>query len=157
MIHICSHCAYEAPCLCDTGARPSQPAMVFVPNPATFHHPATIARLSMAYGDIGVSRRKLVHFVFDQLAHCTARIVRHDGSPVDAANLDVYGIWGEDASETWSGDFLKCRLQPPKQHASFKVAKRIRLAWLALALRCPRAAQSVIRNNDAVLNHDNDN
>jgi hypothetical protein len=157
MTIICTHCAYESPCLCDTGKRPAQPAIVFVPNPLTFHHPATMTRLAIAYRAIGVSRRKLVFFVFDQLAHCTAEVVRHDGSIVDVPGIDVFGIWGEDASETWSGQFLTFAIHPPVLHASLKVAKRIRALWIALSLRCPRTAQAVIKGNDSVLINANDN
>jgi hypothetical protein len=73
-----------------------------------------------------------------------AVVIDHDGIEIDLHRTDVDGIFGDDTSATWSGDFLSGRLRPRKLAAAQKITARIKLLWIALAVHDPIAAQSVL-------------
>ena len=64
---------------------------------------------------------------------------------VRGRRVDVDGIFGDDYSASWAGDFLAGRVRPRKLAASQKIAARIKLLWIALAAHNPAAANDVLR------------
>jgi hypothetical protein len=124
----------------------SEPTVIYVPSERILREALTIFNLAVAYASITprISRRRLIDWVYDRLMHTNAVVIDHDGIEIDLHRTDVDGIFGDDASATWSGDFLSGRLRPRKLAAAQKITARIKLLWIALAVHDPIAAQSVL-------------
>jgi hypothetical protein len=106
----------------------------------------TIFNLAIEYARIQprISRRRLVDWVYDRIIACEAVVIDHDGIEIDLLRVDVDGIFGDDYSASWAGDFLAGRVRPRRLAASPRIAARIKLLWIALAAHDPAAAKSVL-------------
>jgi hypothetical protein len=134
-------------CCCDVEITSRSPSIIYVPSADILHETYTIFNLAIAYAGIAprVSRRRLIDWVYDQIMGCEAVVIDHDGIEIDLHRVDVDGIFGDDYSASWAGDFLAGRVRPRKLAASQKIAARIKLLWIALAAHNPAAANDVLR------------
>ena len=128
-------------------SRPQGPSIIYVPSAEILRETYTIFILAIAYAGIAprVSRRRLIDWVYDRIIECEAVVIDHDGIEIDLHRVDVDGIFGDDYSASWAGDFLAGRVRQRKLAASQKIAARIKLLWIALAAHNPAAAQDVLR------------
>ncbi|MEQ1550306.1 hypothetical protein [Sphingorhabdus sp.] len=128
-------------------SRPQGPSIIYVPSAEILRETYTIFNLAIAYAGIAprVSRRRLIDWVYDRIIECEAVVIDHDGIEIDLHRVDVDGIFGDDCSASWAGDFLAGRVHPRKLAASPKIAARIKLLWIALAAHNPAAAKDVLR------------
>jgi hypothetical protein len=122
-------------------------AIIYVPPERVLREAMTIFNMAVAYAGISprISRRRLIDWVYDRLMETDAVVIDHDGIEIDLHRTDVDGIFGDDASASWAGDFLGGRLRPRKLSAAPKVTARLRLLWIALAVHDPAAARDVLR------------
>lgn len=122
-------------------------AIIYVPPEQVLREAMTIFNLAVAYAGITprISRRRLIDWVYDRLMQTEAVVIDHDGIEIDLHRTDIDGIFGDDASASWAGDFLGGRLRPRKLSAAPKVTARLRLLWIALAVHDRDAARNVLR------------
>lgn len=122
------------------------PDIIYVPSPAVLREAYTIFNLAVEYARIEprISQRGLVEWVNNRIISCEAIVIDHDGVEIDLLRVDVDGIFGDDYSGSWAGDFLGGWSRPRKLAASSKIAARIKLLWIALAAHDPAAAKSVL-------------
>jgi hypothetical protein len=122
------------------------PDIIYVPSAAVLRETYTIFNLAVEYARIQprISRRRLVDWVYDRIIGCEAIVIDHDGIEIDLLRVDVDGIFGDDCSASWAGDFLAGRVRRRRLAASRKVAARIKLLWIALAAHDPAAARSIL-------------
>lgn len=134
-------------CCCDVDVISRSPSIIYVPSAEILRETYTIFNLAIAYAGIAprVSRRRLIDWVYDRIMECEAVVIDHDGIEIDLHRVDVDGIFGDDYSASWAGDFLAGRLRPRKLAASQKIAAHIKLLWIALAAHNPAAANDVLR------------
>lgn len=125
---------------------PTGPDIIYVPNPAVLREAYTIFNLAIEYARIQprITRRRLIDWVYDRVIECNAVVIDYDGIEIDLLRIDVDGIFGDDYSGSWAGDFLAGRMRRRRLGASPKIAARIKLLWIALAAHDPAAAQSVL-------------
>lgn len=123
------------------------PNIIYVPSASVLREAYTIFNLAIEYARVQprISRRRLVDWVYDRIIECEAVVIDHDGIEIDLHRVDVDGIFGDDYSASWAGDFLAGRVRPRKLAASQKIAARIKLLWIALAAHNPAAANDVLR------------
>ena len=127
-------------------SRPQGPTIIYLPPARILRETYTIFNLAIAYAGITprISRRRLIDWVYDRIIGCEAVVIDHDGIEIDLLRVDVDGIFGDDYSASWAGDFLGGRVRPRRLAASPKIAARIKLLWIALAAHDPAAAKSVL-------------
>lgn len=138
--------SFGGECRCNDRNGLRGPDIIYVPSPAILREAFTIFNLAIEYARIQprISRRRLVDWVYDRIIGCEAVVIDHDGIEIDLLRVDVDGIFGDDYSASWAGDFLGGRVRPRRLAASPKIAARIKLLWIALALVDPPAAIDVL-------------
>lgn len=138
--------SFGGDCRCNNRSGSRGPDIIYVPSPAILREAFTIFNLAIEYARIQphISRRRLVDWVYDRIIACEAVVIDHDGIEIDLLRVDVDGIFGDDYSASWAGDFLAGRVRPRRLAASPKIAARIKLLWIALAAHDPAAAKSVL-------------
>lgn len=125
-------------------ANDNKAKIIFVPTLAMVSAPAAFHRLAIAYRAMGIPRRKIIDFVADH-------IFMYDGALLHGCELlrfddqleEIFGT-DEDPSLRWMSNFLNFSNRPPKQLANSKIAYRLLLLWIALAIHNHDQARLVI-------------
>lgn len=144
--HICHNQAGR--CICRSrSANDNHPGVIRLPHDAVLRAPSAVQRLAIAYGAMGISRRKIVDFVADAAFAEDWIVVDAHGRRVaiDPEFADRIFRTEEDPSMRWLSDWLAFRHRPPCKSAQERTLPRYRLLWLALVIRQPATAMAVIR------------
>jgi hypothetical protein len=145
----CPICQFVADgCLCaPEGANDNENSLLRLPPDDALRKPSAVQRLSIVYGNLALSRRKIVDHVADTLFATDRVIVDGNGRRIwitDSIVDDAFDTEG-DPSVRWVSDWLHFRDRAPRQALQYRMLPRVRLLWAALALKHPSLAQAVVR------------
>lgn len=138
-------------CLCVKAANDDQafgPNFIRIPADDILMRLSTVHRLAIAYGGMALPRRAIVGFVGDQIyAFWEAEgIAVIHGRQIELLDIDLEEIFNTevDWSHRWLGRFLAFGVTPPQQKAQKQVVDRLRMLWLALAIKRRPQAEIVL-------------
>ncbi len=148
--HICKGLAHLCVCVSTT---PSLPAndndrdLIRLPSDARLGSRASVQRLAIAWGATGISRRKMLDHLADVIFNDGRLVVDAQGRRViiDAEYVDRAMRSDADPSIRYLSDFLAFRYRAPCKDAQARTLPRLQVLWLALYIRQPATAMSVIR------------
>jgi hypothetical protein len=117
--------------------------IIVIPSDEILSRPATVRRLAVALGAIGISRRRVPDFLCDVIFGNKLTVRYTDGFMFCKCSFDVDTIFGE-GSMRWISDFLKFAVTPPKQRAQTRTLHRLRVIALALLIARPEVMEHVL-------------
>jgi len=143
----CNFCGNGKGCICGFGpANDNEADVIRLPSDARLASPASVQRLAIAYAAFGISRRRLIDFIADAI-FSEERIVvdaQERNLLIDDELIDRV-FTESDPSVRWLSDWLAFRHCAPSKDAQARTLPRYRLLWLALYIRYPDTAMSVVR------------
>lgn len=125
----------------------NHPGVIRLPHDAALRAPSSVQRLAIAYGAMGISRRKLIDHIADVIFSDDRIVVDGHGRRVviDDEWIDRAFRTDADGSLRWLSDLLGFRHRIPCKDAQERTLPRLRGLWLALYICQPATAMSVIR------------
>lgn len=149
---ICPSCLQNADrCQCIKVANDDQafgPNFIRIPAADILKRPSTVQRLAIAFRAMPLPRRAIVGFIGDQIYafwEADGVVVSH-GHRISFIDIDLEEIFNTevDWSHRWLGRFLAFGINPPRQQAQDRVAERLSMLWLALAIKHRPQAEIVL-------------
>jgi hypothetical protein len=146
---ICRICNNQsARCICRARlANDNSPGVIRLPSDERLRAPSSVQRLAIAYGAMGISRRKLIDHIADVVFADDRIVVDGHGRRVviDDEWIDRAFRTDADGSLRWLSEWQNWRHRMPCKGAQERTLPRLRALWLALYIRQPATAMSVIR------------
>jgi hypothetical protein len=132
------------PCCADND---NSPGVIRLPSDERLRAPSSVQRLAIAYGAMGISRRKLIDHIADVIFGDDRIVVDARGRRVliDDEFADRAFRTDADGSLRWLSEWQNWRHRMPCKGAQARTLPRLRALWLALYIRQPDTAMSVIR------------
>ena len=97
--------------------------------------PSEMVRLANVLAGLDLARRALPDWIADQIYFFEGKLrCSETGRIFDPEEIDLEKALTADESHRWFSDFLKFARQPPSQRAQARVAERLRLIHVAVAL-----------------------
>lgn len=121
--------------------------VVRIPPPEKLLTKAAIHRLAIAYRALlPCSRRGFADLLTDIVWEFEGIVLDYDGRSIDQVSICVDTVLrtDEDPSNSWLGSFLRFAVHHPRQAPQRRTLPRLRLLYLALAIRHPTVAARVI-------------
>jgi hypothetical protein len=145
----CSFCGGNSKgCICRSRlANDNSPGVIRLPSDERLRAPSSVQRLAIAYGAMGISRRKLIDHIADVIFGDDRIVVDATGRRVliDDEFADRAFRTDADGSLRWLSEWQNWRHRMPCKGAQERTLPRLRALWLALYIRQPATAMSVIR------------
>lgn len=117
----------------DEDGRPRR-KFLYIPTDAELAETAYVRQLARDIAERGLSRRRLVDWVADEVYGFNGHFVTADGKVINLEEVD--DVFGE-PSFKWVSDFVKWEVRVPAQAIQRKIIPRIR--YLAMAREAARA------------------
>ncbi|MGA0546953.1 hypothetical protein ACO2Q1_16915 [Brevundimonas sp. VNH65] len=106
-----------------------------MPTAKEVSEPSEMVRLANVLAGLELARRALPDWIAAQIYFFDGKLrCSETGRIFDPEELDLENALTEDESHRWFSDFLKFARQPPAQRAQARVAERLRLIHVAVAI-----------------------